>query len=324
MKKSYYIYISLLSFILLVLLLYPNICITYALKGASLFYFKVFPSLFPFVVLCNLLIYFNGIEIYSKIFGTIITKPFRINKNSSLVIIISFLCGYPLGGKFAALLFEKGEIDFNSYNKLLSIASNPSPFFVIATVGYSMLSNIYYGYILILSCYLSCIITGLLIKGSSNKLPNPSKYVNRPLSLGEAMKNSINNGIESSLIVLSYIIIFSIIIGIIKSNRYFHTSFINLSILTHIKYSLLSSFFLSLIEMTNGCSLISSLNIPITIKLCFISFILSFSSFSIIMQVNSFIYKTNFPLNKYIKRKIYQGLISSFITFFISFFICNF
>lgn len=293
----------------------PEIIISYALMGTNLFFYKVFPSLFPFIVLCNLIISFNGIEIYSKIIGNILTWPFRISKRSSLVIIISILCGYPLGAKYSALLYSRGEIDYPSYNKLINIASNPSPFFVILSVGYSMLQNIYYGYILIISCYLSCLFMGICIKGMGKDIYSP--VIKNSNNFGEALTESINNGISSCLMILSYITLFSVIIGIIKSSKYINTAFIIISNITNINKNIIFSLFSGIIEMTNGCSLISNLNCSILPKLMLLSFILSFSSFSIILQVNSFIYKTNFPLKKYAARKFMQGLLSSLITYVI-------
>lgn len=300
----------------------PNICVNYALIGADLFFYKVFPSLFPFIILCNLIISFNGIEIYSNLFGTILTMPFGISKRSSLVLIISMLCGYPLGAKYAALLYSNGEIDYPSYNKLINIASNPSPFFVIAAVGYSMLHNLKYGYILILSCYISCIFMGLIIRGQGKNIFHSGKeYENE--NLGQALGNSINNGITSCLSILSYIVIFSILIGIIKSSKSINTALAIISNITNIDKNILFSVFSGIIEMTNGCSLIANISCSIKYKLMLLSFILSFSSFSIILQVNSFIYKTKFSLKKYIGRKFIQGIISSAIVF-ILFSIYNF
>lgn len=322
MSKTNYIIISILTLILLKMIASPAICINNVLLGTNLFFYKVFPSLFPFIVLCNLIISFNGIEVYSKFIGGILTWPFRISKRSSLVIIISILCGYPLGAKYAALLYNNGEIDYESYNKLISIASNPSPFFVIMAVGYSMLHSFYYGYILMISCYLSCIVMGLFIKGRGKDIYLSSKkYENK--TIGEALVDSINNGIASCLLVLSCIIIFSVIIGIIKSSKSINTAFIVISNITHINKNILFSLFSGMIEMTNGCSLIASISMNIKYKLMLLSFILSFSSFSIIMQVNSFIYKTKFSLEKYAGRKFLQGFTASLITYVI-FTICSF
>ncbi|MFA6941946.1 MAG: sporulation integral membrane protein YlbJ [Clostridiaceae bacterium] len=316
MNKTNYILISILTLILIKMISAPAVCISYALMGANLFFYKVFPSLFPFIVLCNLIISFNGIEIYSKLIGSIITKPFKISKRSSLVLIISLLCGYPLGAKYAAALYNNGEIDYPSYNKLVNIASNPSPFFVIVAVGLSMLHSLNYGYILIASCYLSCIFMGLIINGKGKDIYfSGNNYKNN--NIGEALGNSINNGTTSCLLVLSYVIIFSIIIGLIKSSKFINTAFIFFSDITHIDKNIIFSIFSGIIEMTNGCSLVSNINCSIKYKLMMLSFILSFSSFSVILQVNSFIYKTKFSIKKYISRKFIQGLISCAITYII-------
>lgn len=77
--------------------------------------------------------------------------------------MVSFLCGYPLGAKYAADLYENDIISFSTFERLVNIASNPGPLFIIGAVGTSMLKNKYLGYILLISCYLSCIAMGIIL-----------------------------------------------------------------------------------------------------------------------------------------------------------------
>lgn len=67
--------------------------------------------------------------------------------------------------------------------------------------------------------------------------------------------------------------------------------------------------------MTNGCSLISKLDIDSIYKIIIISFLLGFSGLSIISQTFSVTYKTNISAKKYIKRKLIQGIICSILSF---------
>ena len=67
--------------------------------------------------------------------------------------------------------------------------------------------------------------------------------------------------------------------------------------------------------MTNGCSIISTLSLPLSLKLSIISFLCSFSGLAVIAQVSSFVSETKINYSKYIFFKIIQGIFSFIITY---------
>lgn len=304
------------SICIIQIIINPKICIRSALTGAKLFFGNVFPSLFPFLVICNIIIYSNGIDIYSKLFGNIICRPLRLPKQCSFVLIVSALCGYPLGAKYSAQLYEKNIIDINTYEKLLNVASNASPLFLIGAVGTSMLGNPKIGYLLLISNYISCFIMGIVLK---NKKVVMYKYIPKNIckpelqNIGSIFQKSIEDSTKTSLMIGGFITIFSVITHILKNNILFKYILSKLFIQTSLK-QIIESSILGLLEMTNGCSMISSISLNLLTKLIIISFLVSFSGLSIIMQVYSFTYKHKISIKKYIYKKLIQGFFSSLIT----------
>nr|WP_207714606.1 sporulation integral membrane protein YlbJ [Clostridium tetanomorphum] len=306
------------SLIIISFVLNPNICIKGCISGASLFFYKVFPSLFPFLVICNIIMNCNGVYIYSKAFGKILCSPLSLPLNCSFVIIVSILCGYPLGAKYSCELYEKKIIDFKTCERLLNIASTASPLFIIGTVGTSMLGNTYIGYILLIGSYLSSLIISFIIpvrydslKHNNSKMLFPSSNIN----LGNTLKSSIENGIKTSLSVGGFIVLFSVINNILRNSYIFHIILDNIYKNLKVPHGIIEGLTLGLIEMTNGCNIISSLNLGYGIKIIFIGFLLGFSGICIVLQCNSFMSKHNFSLIRYIKYKVFQGIISSIISY---------
>ena len=113
----------------------------------------------------------------------------------------------------------------------------------------------------------------------------------------------------------TFVIIFSVLISIIKSNTYISIAFKYLEDLINLPVGTLYNLFLGSIEFTNGCKLISNSNISMSLKLSMMSFILSFSSLSVIAQVSSIVSKSSPNMKKYIFYKFIQGLLSFIITF---------
>lgn len=320
LNKNFIICFLITLFIIL-FVLNLNSCIEAALNGAKLAFTAILPTIFPFSVICNLLIAYDGVNIYSKILGPLICKPLKLSKNCSFPLVASFLCGYPLGAKYSSDIYNLGYIDKNEYERLLNIASNAGPIFILGAVSIAMLNDIRYGYILLIANYLSSFIIGFLTKSKGNSyshknFSNPK--TNASNSFGSNLKMALENAINTTLNIFAFIILFSVIINIIKSTTLVKDAFLLLENLFNISNNLFYSIFLGSIEFTNGCKLISLLDISINLKLSIISFILCFSGLSVFAQVSSIISKDNPNYKKYIFYKFIQGILGFIITYLFS------
>ena len=298
-----------------------NTCMQSTFTGLNLVIKAILPTIFPFSVICNLIIHYDGISFYSNILGPIICKPLKLSNCSSFPIVASLLCGYPLGCKYCCDLYELGYISKEEYLRLLNIASNASPIFLIGSVGAAMLGNIKYGFILLLGNYLAPLIIGFFTKKNTHEFNNSNEYplkIDGSYNFGIIIKTSIENAINTTLQVGAFVIIFSIIIGIIKNNSLINIIFNNVEKLLSLSPNSLYGIFLGSIEYTNGCKILTSISSSIIFKLSAISFICSFSGLSIIGQISSFTGKFNVSLKKYSFIKFIQGIISFIITFIFS------
>lgn len=291
------------------LIIFPKSSIESILSGTNLFVKYVFPTLFPFLILTNILINYGGINIFGKLFGNLLAKPLKISKNSIFPLIVSFICGYPLGAKYLNDLNDKNLIKKNEFQRMINIASNASPLFLIGTVGVSMLENKIYGYILLIANYLSCIIISFLIPYKKDDYLNEThKKQNQKNNFGEVLKSSLENALKTCAMIGGFIILFSLIKEILINNIYSQILFKN--------FPIIRSLTIGIFEITNGINLLIQTDISIFLKLSIISSLCSFSGFCIILQCYSFVYKNPlFKLNKYIFYKIIQAIISFFITY---------
>lgn len=312
LSKSIFITIV-CSLLILQIVVAPKLCIDSALVGVNLFATKVFPSLFPFLVITGIMIDCDGVNIYSKILGKLLCKPLKLPIECTFVIVISMFCGYPLGAKYSCDLYEKEIIDYATCQRLLNIASNASPLFIIGSVGTSMLKNSHVGYFLLLCNYISCFIMAFIIP-TKNILINKKANIRLSYSnknIGNIINDSIKNAIKTCLSIGGFVILFSVITNIIKSNILFDIAIKYTKNIFNLDKNLIEAILLGVIEMTNGCYIASSLSINLYVKIIIISFFLGFSGFSIVSQVYSFTYKFNLPIKKYIFMKIIQGLVAS-------------
>ena len=317
-KKNIIICI-LISIFIILFTLNINQCISAAMDGCKLWYKSILPTTFPFIVICNLLIYYDGINLYSKFLGPLVCKPLGLSKNCSFPIVASILCGYPLGAKYCVDLYSMEYIKKDEYERLLNIASNVGPLFLIGSVAGTLLGNLSLGYILLIGNYSSIIFIGFITKKKRNpiKLSSLSCPKYEIIDFGSAIKNAVQNGINTTLSIGGFIIIFSVVISLIKSNVYFYILFEQLENFFSLPVGTLYCLFLGSIEMTNGCSIISTLSLSLPLKLSMISFLCSFSGLAVIAQVSSFVSDTKIHYSKYIFLKIIQGIFSFIITYIV-------
>ena len=315
-KKNIIICIFISIFIIL-FFLNINQCISAATDGCMLWYKSILPTTFPFIVICNLLIYYDGISLYSKFLGPLICRPLGLSKNCSFPIVASILCGYPLGAKYCVDLYSMDYIEKEEYERLLNIASNVGPLFLIGSVAGTLLKNISLGYILLIGNYLSIFFIGFITKKKRTniKLSSHSYSKYETVNFGTSIKNAIQNGINTTFSIGGFIVIFSVVISLIKSNSYFYIIFKQLETFFKLPIGTLYSLFLGSIEMTNGCSIVSTLSLPLALKLSTISFLCSFSGLAVIAQVSSFVSETKINYRKYVFFKLIQGIFSFVITY---------
>lgn len=295
-----------------------------AVFGVKLVIVAIMPTIFPFSAICNLLICYDGIELYSKILGPLICKPLKLSKACSFPLAASFICGYPLGAKYATDTYKLGYIDKEEYERLLNIATNAGPIFILGSIALSILGDIKYGYILLIANYLSIFLIGLFTrKNSTNLSLLKNKSLNSTSSFGTNLKVSIENAVSTTINVGAFVIIFSVIINIIKTSNFISLIFHNIENFLKLTPTTLYNLLLGSIEFTNGAKLIELSSLSMPLKLSIISFILSFSGFSVIAQVSSITSSAKPNMVKYTLYKGIQGLLSFFITLFVSSFLLN-
>lgn len=277
----------------------------------------IIPTVFPFSVICNLIISYNGINYYSKVLEKPIYKILGLSKASAFPIIASFLCGYPLGAKYSSEIYEKGYISKEEYSRLINIATNCGPLFIVGSVSSAMLNNTNIGYYLLIANYLSVIIIAIITKKntSSNCIIKKNLENTTTSSFGENFKNAIDNAIKTTLCVIGFILIFAVLINILKNSMLFISDINNIESILNVPHNLLSALLLGLIEITTGIKLICTVSAPFALKLALISFLCSFSGLSIISQSLAFISKNNICISKFIFLKFFQGIISFIITY---------
>ena len=298
-KKKNLILIIVLIIFELIMLFNSKVVISSTKDAINLFINKLFISLFPFFVLNKILISYNLQGYLSKLKLNILNKLLNISNSDITIIILSMLSGMPSNAEYIKDALSNNIMTIKEAERILLISFFPSPVFVITLIGYLNFNSIKIGIILLLITYLSNFLLGIITRNKYTK--NDKLLLNKTSNnkFMNALKKSISSSIDSLLIILGNIIIFSIILGII--NNYLDLNIIQNGILS------------SLLELTNAIkkvSFITNFNIKFSLSL----FALNFSGFCILSQASSILSEYNINFKKIILYKLISASIISLIS----------
>lgn len=217
--------ILLLALILIAGMLFlPEVSVNFALSGLNLWFTKMIPTLFPFMIVSGILIHMNLVKPICAPFERIFLHLFGVGANGVFCIVIGFLCGFPMGAKVVADLYKKGEMSLEEAEYLLSFCNNIGPIyfcgFVLTTLKVSNKLPFIFGMygIPLLYGMLKCRIKkiGLRKMGLCVKKQKPNTKVvccemmPPEASFMEAVDGAIMSGIENITKLGGYMIFFNL------------------------------------------------------------------------------------------------------------------
>ena len=243
------------------------------ISSANIFFYKLFPSLFPFFILSEFLINYNFAYNINLFFSKLFSFLFKINPNSSYIVILSLFSGLPSNAKFINDAYNDNIIDSNEATKLLAFTFFPNPLFVLNTIGIIVFDSFLIGVKILVSIYVSNFIVGFIIRNkyisnSSNKIIKRKK-----LSFSETLKNSIVNAFSSSMIILGSIVVFTTLYNLFLPLMPFN--------------NMVNSIILSFVEMTSGINMLSILNINNNLMIILIGSSVCFTGLCVLSQAKS-------------------------------------
>lgn len=273
---------------------------------------NLFPSLFPFFVLSEILINYGFIELISELFKPIFQKLFKMNGNAAFVFIMSMLSGFPSNAKYTRQLYLDGKLTEKEATKILMFSHFSNPLFILGTISITFLNNKRLGIIVLISHYISNIFIGIIFRNYNTEnikyepfsfkkaiLKMHNKRINNNKRFGTIITNALNNSINTLLLILGVVTTFLIITTIIDNN--FHPNLLT------------KTFISGFLEMTQGLKHVSLLTIPNTNKTVLITMILSFGGLSVHTQILSIISDTKIKYKPFLLARLMHIVISSII-----------
>ena len=282
------------------ILLYPGMSVRFAATGLNLWFECMVPALLPFMILSGIMVRQNLTERFAKILSPVLKPIYRLSNNCIYCIILGFFCGFPMGAKTVAELYERKQLSKKEASLLLAFCNNIGPVFflnfLLPTIGMKQPIQVLlclFGMYGIPLCY------GLFLRYSSFCLPagsflDPQNRASTPAEpFFKSLDGAMQSGITGITTLGGYMIFFNLL------NLIPYTLFSISNTTEHIRL-----FFHCLIEITSGVSYCGT-QMPFLVLV-----ILPIGGLSCIAQTASMIKNTDLSLSRYLVHKLVQTMLS--------------
>lgn len=208
--------------LLAILLCFPDTALPLIRESILIWYQSLLPTLFPAMILSNIILYiFLNLKKY-RFRIPILSSVYRLDSYGCLVLLLGFLCGFPIGAYLCAKLVKEQQLSHKQGQYLLGFCNNLSPVFLISiycqlfpTLPKLLVLLLFYGCPLLYGFFLSqCFVRSRPKKESRDaaalsKTP-PRSQPDR--SVTEMIDYGITDALSSIVRLAGYIIFFRLLL----------------------------------------------------------------------------------------------------------------
>ncbi len=318
------------------LMIFPKESFEASLRGLTMWWEVVFPSLLPFFIVSEFLIGFGVVSFLGSLLEPLMRPLFQVPGVGGFVWAMGLASGYPAGAKLTARLRQENKLTVVEAERLVSFTNSSNPLFIFGAIAVGFFHNPALGIILALSHYLGNFCVGLLMRfhGKENKSA-PKKDKKNKLSIrtalymlhqerlrdgrpiGKLIGDAVHSSVATLLMIGGFIILFSVLNRLLSLLEI--TTFLSLFVslilaFFQIPKDLSIPFLSGLFEITLGSQMASQTNAILFHQVIITSFILAFSGFSVQAQVASILAETDISFKPFFIARIFHGTFAACFT----------
>lgn len=208
----------LLFFCLSLMLRRADVATEYMRQGLRLCAHAILPSLFPFMVISELLVATGAGEWILAPLARPLGRILGLSRASASAVILGLLCGFPIGARCAILSYKSGKADKSECERAVACSAIPSAAFLISTVGATLWGNVKFGVLLYISAILSALLSGILLYGLKKRGKTEPPHSTQPTPAkmrfdAKMFPSAIRSATKSTLLICAYVTFFSTLSG---------------------------------------------------------------------------------------------------------------
>lgn len=300
MKKRTLLLILLLF---LYLLAFPQTAASNARDGLVLWYTSVLPVLFPFMLLCSILLQLGFTDSLPRTLVLPVRRLLHCSSHAVFAILAGFLCGFPMGAKITSQLYNQKKIGRKEAKFLYGFVNNLSPGFITSYIAVQQMQFPGHRFWMLASILGAAMLYGILSSLYFGKTDRQDALLETPPTvrlsksgLFTLIDSCIYDSILSIVKLGGYIVVFSILSGAVMQ----------LPLPEHPAVL----FLISCIEVTNGVRLLASSSLAFPLKYLMIHALAAFGGLSAAAQTAGITAMDREMFFYYIKSRVIITLLS--------------
>ncbi|GAA0136530.1 dipicolinic acid transporter SpoVV [Paenibacillus sp. YSY-4.3] len=319
------------------MLYYPAVSWEAGVTGLAIWWEVLFPSLFPFFVISELMLGFGIVHFLGKLLDPLMRPLFRIPGSGGFVAAMGFASGYPVSAKLATKLREQRLISRVEGERLVAFTTSSDPIFLIGAVSVGFFGSSKLAGILALAHYGSALLLGIMLRfyGTREKsLPagrissSPAKFslrsalkamhearINDGRSLGELLKQAVSSSLQLMAVVGGLVVFFSVILKLLTASgimSLLYAGIQSLLGLTGLPADLAEPFVGGIFEVTLGAKAAAAPpGVPLMYKAAAAAFILSWGGLSVHAQVASILNGADLRYLPFLAARLIHGIMAA-------------
>lgn len=301
----------------LLILIYPQVSFSYAAAGLTLWFERMVPTLFPFMILSTILIRQNLTGSFVRCIYPLFGRLYGIGKDAVYCLFLGFLCGFPMGARTIGELYKTKKISKREASLLLSFCNNIGPVyfmgFVLPVTGCTQKELLP---IFLFGMYGIPLLYGLFVRISGFLLPKESPFVKNDKTAlpekesGEPFTQSLESAIDSGIHGITTLGAYMILCNLLNLFPFWIFSCMSAD-----ENMLISNILNCLLEITGGIKRMGS-----AAPLCSLT-LLHLGGLSCLLQTKSMIQNTDLSLKTYFIHKMLQAVLTAAYYFFLRLFL---
>lgn len=348
-------FLSLLPWLVLIVLVpfFPAELTAAALKGMAIWWEVLFPALFPFFVVTELLLGFGIVHFIGTLFDPLMRPLFRVPGYGGFVMAMGFSSGYPIGARLTAELWKERLVNRVEGERMVAFTTSSDPIFLIGAVCVGFFHDASLAVVLAAAHYGGSVLVGLIMRfygkdkpssqktGNTGKTSDPSAHpasreqvsiLRRAVfamhqarladdrSMGELIRDAVKAGLKLVMMVGSLVVFISVVLELLT--RIGVLAFLRSAVsvllgLFSLPEGLSGSLVNGLFEVTLGAQAAGSGEggLSLVHRAAMAGFVLSWAGLSVHAQIVSLLTETDLRYRPFVQARLLHGLITMVLVY---------
>lgn len=322
----------------LMLVLYPAASLEAAREGMDLFFRVVFPSLFPFFVLSDIMLGLGVVHFIGILFTPLMRPLFNVPGEGAFALSMGLAAGYPMDAVITAKFRRQQMCTRVEGERMLAFTNTADPLFIWGAVAAGMFALPGIGNAMALAHYLGALVVGLVFrfygaKSKGSMAAEPVRYGNllaRAIKalmdarredgrhFGQMLGDAVTDSVKTLLMICGFIMLFSTIVKIISAvglYRFIAWPFEVTMPLFGIDKGLVPSLVAGFFEIDLGAVAAAQAPGHLGQRIAVAGAIIAWSGLSVHAQVASVLSGTDIRMAPYAVARVLHALLSGVFTF---------